>query len=74
MNTGFHLGRPNRGQKSTVNFVLDHELSELRLLLERQSGVLLNSPQDVLVSKVADYLGSAALQFDRRPHGTIAIV
>jgi chemotaxis protein methyltransferase CheR len=56
MNTGLHLGRTNRGQKSPVNFVLDHELSELRLLLERQSGVLLNSPQDVLVSKVADYL------------------
>lgn len=56
MNTGFHLGRSNRGPKSPVNFVLDHELSELRLLLERQSGVLLNSPQDVLVAKVADYL------------------
>jgi chemotaxis methyl-accepting protein methylase len=56
MNTSSHLGRSNRGQKGPFKFVLDHELSELRLLLERHSGVLLNSPQEVLVSKVADYL------------------
>jgi chemotaxis methyl-accepting protein methylase len=56
MNTSTHLGRSNRGQKGPFNFVLDHELSELRLLLERHSGVLLNSPREVLVSKVADYL------------------
>ena len=61
MNTSFHLGRTNRGQKSPVNFVLEHELSELRLLLERQSGVLLNSPQEVLVAKVADYLEARRL-------------
>lgn len=61
MNTGFHLGRPNRGQKSTLNLVLDHELSELRLLLERHSGVLLNSPQEGLISKVTDYLEARRL-------------
>src|ERR1700745_3626485 len=62
MNTSFHLGRSNRGQKGPFNFVLDHELSELRLLLERHSGVLLNSPREVLVSKVADYLEARRFQ------------
>jgi len=61
MNTGFHLGRPQRGQKSPCSFVLEHELSELRLLLERQAGVLLNSPQDVLVAKVGEYLEARRL-------------
>jgi len=61
MNTTFHTGRSSRGQKGPLNYVLDHELSELRLLLERQAGVLLNSPQDMLVSKVADYLEARRL-------------
>jgi len=61
MSTGIHLGRSNRGSKGALNYVLDHELSELRLLLERQAGVLLNSPQEVLVSKVADYLEARRL-------------
>jgi len=61
MSTGIHLGRSNRGSKGALNYVLDHELSELRLLLERQAGVLLNSPQELLVSKVADYLEARRL-------------
>jgi chemotaxis methyl-accepting protein methylase len=60
MNTGFHHGRSNR-PKGPFSLVLDHELSELRLLLERQAGVLLNSPQDVLISKVTDYLQARRL-------------
>ncbi len=43
------------------NLVLEHELSELRLLLERQAGVLLHCPQDVLAAKVSAYLESRKL-------------
>ena len=61
MNTSFHLGRSNRGQKLLPNLVLDHELSELRLLMERQAGVLLASPRDVLIEKVSAYLEARRL-------------
>src|SRR5919197_73264 len=61
MNIDFHLGRVNRGQRLPLNVVLDHELSELRLLLERQAGVLLNRPQHVLVRKVTEYLETRRL-------------
>jgi chemotaxis methyl-accepting protein methylase len=56
MSTGFNLGRSGGGQKPPTNLVLEHELSELRLVLERQGGVLLDCPQDVLGTKVRDYL------------------
>ncbi len=56
MSTGFNLGRTGGGHKSPTNLVLDHELSELRLVLERQGGVLLDCPQDVLGMKVREYL------------------
>lgn len=56
MNTGLNLGRSGGGHKPPTNLVLDHELSELRLVLERQGGVLLDCPQEVLGSKVRDYL------------------
>jgi two-component system, chemotaxis family, CheB/CheR fusion protein len=61
MNTGFHLERSGKGQRMPFNLVLEHELSELRLLLERQAGVLLNCPQDVLGAKVSAYLQSRKL-------------
>lgn len=38
--------------------ILEHELSELRLLLERYAGVLLKCSTDVLSSRVSDYLES----------------
>ena len=60
MNTGFNLGRAGKGQK-TLHLVLEHELSELRLLMERQAGVLLNCPQDVFGAKVSAYLQSRRL-------------
>jgi len=41
--------------------ILEHELSELRLLVERQTGVLLDCPNSVLASHVADYLESQEL-------------
>lgn len=36
--------------------ILEHELSELRLLLERQTGILLDCPNSALAAHVADYL------------------
>jgi len=56
MGTDLNLGRSNGGQKPPGNLVLDHELSELRLVLERQGGILLDCPQDVLGAKVRAYL------------------
>jgi two-component system, chemotaxis family, CheB/CheR fusion protein len=36
--------------------MLEHEISELRLLLERYAGVLLDLPTDTLLARIADYL------------------
>jgi chemotaxis methyl-accepting protein methylase len=36
--------------------ILEHELSELRLLVERQTGVLLDCPNSALAAHVAEYL------------------
>jgi chemotaxis methyl-accepting protein methylase len=61
MNTGFHSDRLGKGPKLPYKLVLDHELSELRLLLERQAGVLLHCPQENLGAKVAAYLETRRL-------------
>ncbi len=61
MNTSFHSDRPGKGPKMPYNLVLDHEVSELRLLLERQAGVLLNCRQEELGTKVAGYLEARRL-------------
>jgi chemotaxis methyl-accepting protein methylase len=50
--------------------ILEHELSELRLLVERQTGVLLDCPNSALAAHIADYLehhdlDSTAVLFDR---------
>src|ERR1700761_6475729 len=50
--------------------ILEHELSELRLIVERQSGVLLDCPNSALAAHVAEYLEkheleSAAALLDR---------
>ena len=42
--------------------ILEHELSELRLLVERQSGILLDCPNSVLAAHVADYLERKELE------------
>ena len=34
--------------------ILEHELSELRLLVERQTGILLDCPNSALAAHVAD--------------------
>lgn len=50
--------------------ILEHELSELRLLVERQAGILLDCPNSALAAHVAEYLerqelDSAATLLDR---------
>jgi chemotaxis methyl-accepting protein methylase len=50
--------------------ILEHELSELRLLVERQTGVVLDCPNSALAAHVVDYiesnnLGSSATLFER---------
>ena len=42
--------------------MLDHELSELRLILERQGGILLDAPQDVIISRLNQYLEKRRLK------------
>ena len=50
--------------------ILEHELSELRLLVERQTGVVLDCPNSALAAHVADYaeaqgLGSSTILLER---------
>jgi chemotaxis methyl-accepting protein methylase len=50
--------------------ILEHELSELRLLVERQTGVVLDCPNSALAAHVAEYietqgLGSSAVLLER---------
>jgi chemotaxis methyl-accepting protein methylase len=42
--------------------ILEHELSELRLLVERQTGILLDCPNSALAAHVAEYLDSQELE------------
>lgn len=42
--------------------ILEHELSELRLLVERQTGVLLDCPNSALAAHVSDYLEKHELE------------
>jgi chemotaxis methyl-accepting protein methylase len=50
--------------------ILEHELSELRLLIERLTGIVLDCPNSALAAHVADYieaqdLGSSAILLER---------
>lgn len=56
MSTDFGIPRPNNSHRLLVRAVLEHELSELRLVLERYAGVLLDWPNDKLGSAMGDYL------------------
>jgi len=56
MSTGTNYGETNRAHRLPAKFVLDHELTELRLLLERQAGVLLQGPQESLCERLTEYL------------------
>jgi len=42
--------------------ILEHELSELRLLVERQTGILLDCPNSALAAHVAEYLETHQLE------------
>jgi chemotaxis protein methyltransferase CheR len=42
--------------------ILDHELSELRLLIERQAGILLDCPNSALAAHVGEFLESQELE------------
>jgi len=42
--------------------ILEHELSELRLLVERQTGILLDCPNSALAAHVAEYLENQQLE------------
>lgn len=42
--------------------ILEHELSELRLLVERQTGVLLDCPNSALVAHIAEYLDKREIE------------
>ena len=42
--------------------ILEHELSELRLLVERQTGILLDCPNSALAAHVAEYLETHDLE------------
>jgi len=42
--------------------ILEHELSELRLLVERQTGVLLDCPNSALAAHIAEYLEAQELE------------
>jgi chemotaxis protein methyltransferase CheR len=45
----------------STSTILEHELSELRLLVERQSGVVLDCPNSALAAHLADYIESHTL-------------
>jgi chemotaxis methyl-accepting protein methylase len=42
--------------------ILEHELSELRLLVERQTGILLDCPNSALAAHLAEYLAGQELE------------
>jgi len=57
MNAGFNLGEPTaRGGQKFHLLLLEHELSELRLLIERKAGVLLDCPVDELTYRLSEYM------------------
>jgi len=45
----------------TTSTILEHEISELRLLVERQTGIVLDSPNSVLAARVADFIETQGL-------------
>ena len=62
MNTGFNLGEPAaRGGQKFHGLLLEHELSELRLLIERKAGVLLDQPFEALAIRLGEYMEARRL-------------
>src|SRR5580658_9045077 len=65
-----HLGKESMHKSIATGTILEHELSELRLLVERQTGVVLDCPNSALAAHVADYveaqeLGSSTALMER---------
>jgi len=56
MSTDIRVPSPSNSHRLLVRTVLEHELSELRLVLERYAGALLDWPNDKLGSAIGDYL------------------
>jgi chemotaxis methyl-accepting protein methylase len=55
---------------TTTGTVLEHELSELRLLIERQTGIVLDCPNSAMSAHVSDFieaqdLGSSSMLLER---------
>lgn len=46
----------------TTSTILEHEISELRLLIERQTGVVLDCPNNSLAARVADFIEAQDLE------------
>ena len=56
MGTGINLGRSEGPHKPPASLFLEHELSAVRLVMERAGGVLLDCPQDELAEQLNQYL------------------
>ena len=46
----------------TTGTVLEHELSELRSLIERQTGIVLDCPNSAIAAHVARHIGEWAMK------------
>jgi chemotaxis methyl-accepting protein methylase len=57
----FALGKRPMHKLMTTGTILDHELSELRLLVERQTGIVLDCPNSALAAHVADFIEAEEL-------------
>jgi chemotaxis protein methyltransferase CheR len=57
----WHLGKDSMHKLIATSTILEHELSELRLLVERQTGVVLDCPNSALAAHVADCVEAQSL-------------
>lgn len=55
------LGKGSMHRLITTSTILEHEISELRLLVERQTGVVLDCPNSALAARVADFVEAQEL-------------
>jgi chemotaxis methyl-accepting protein methylase len=55
-------GNDSMNKLTTAGAIFDHELSELRSLIERQTGVVLDCPNNALAAHVAEYIEAQTLE------------
>jgi chemotaxis methyl-accepting protein methylase len=55
------LGKGSMHRLITTSTILEHEISELRLLVERQTGVVLDCSYSALAARVADFIETQEL-------------